>query len=410
MRRHAPAGCASIWLVMILPRFHTRRLLLVFPVAFLAACGGAPAPASAPAASNPLASQAAKAAGHPAGIASAPLASTSPASTGPASTGPARSETTSPAQARSTPYLLANCPVFPADNVWNTDISKLPVNAHSAAWLRSMNSGSTYLHPDFGPSGGYPYGIPYTVMTDAHPKVHVTFRYASESDRWLYPFGSDTRIEGGQSAGGDRHALMLDSSSCRLYELYNARYGSRATAGSGAIWNLRSNALRPAGWTSADAAGLPILPGLLNFAQIRRAVQTGTPIRHAIRFTADRTSAAYLWPARHQAGSGSMASLPPMGARFRLKLSFNVAGFCHSAAYCAYAKAVLTEMQHYGLILADNGSNWYFGGAAFPQWPDALVSLLKGIPASAFEAVNESCLMVSQNSGQAQAHAGCPIG
>jgi hypothetical protein len=406
MRRHAPAGCASIWLVMILPRFHTRRLVLVFPVAFLAACGGAAAaPASAPAASNPLASQAAKAAGHPAGIASAPLASTEPASSRTASSRPA-----SAGQARSTPYLLANCPVFPADNVWNTDISKLPVNAHSAAWLRSMNSGSTYLHPDFGPSGGYPYGIPYTVVTDAHPKVHVTFRYASESDRWLYPFGSDTRIEGGQSAGGDRHALMLDSSSCRLYELYNARYGSRATAGSGAIWNLRSNALRPAGWTSADAAGLPILPGLLNFAQIRRAAQTGTPIRHAIRFTADRTSAAYLWPARHQAGSGSMASLPPMGARFRLKLSFNVAGYCSSAPYCAYAKAVLTEMQHYGLILADNGSNWYFGGAAFPQWPDALVSLLKGIPASAFEAVNESCLMVSPNSGQAQAHAGCPIG
>ncbi len=388
--------------MIILPRFHTSRLLLVVPVAFLAACGGAAAaPASGPAASNPLASQAAKVARQPAAMASAPLASPNHTSTGRAGAG----------QARSTPALLANCPIFPSDNVWNTDISKLPVDSHSAAWLRSMNSGSTYLHPDFGPnSGGYPYGIPYTVVTNAHPKVHVSFRYASESDRWLYPFGSDTRIEGGQNAGGDRHALMLDSSSCRLYELWDARFGSRATAGSGAIWNLRSNALRPAGWTSADAAGLPILPGLLNFAQIKRAVQTGAPIRHAIRFTADRTSAAYLWPARHEAGSGSMASLPPMGARFRLKLSFNVAGFCHSAPYCSYAKAVLVEMQHYGLILADNGSNWYFGGAAFPQWPDALVSLLKGIPASAFEAVNESCLMVSPNSGQAQAKAGCPIG
>ena len=296
---------------MVLPRFHARRLLLVFPVAFLAACGGAAAPASAPAGSDPVAGQPAKVAGQPAAMASARLAIPNHASAG---------------QAGSTPAMLANCPIFPADNIWNTDISKLPVDPHSAAWLRSMNSGSTYLHPDFGPSGGYPYGIPYTVVTDAHPKVHVTFRYASESDRWLYPFGSDTRIEGGQNAGGDRHALMLDSSSCRLYELWNARYGSRATAGSGAIWNLRSNALRPAGWTSADAAGLPILPGLLNFAQIRRAVQTGTPIRHAIRFTADRTSAAYVWPARHQAGSGSMASFPPMGARFRLKMSFNVAG------------------------------------------------------------------------------------
>jgi len=380
---------------MILPRIHNRRLLLVFPVAFLAACGAA-APASAPAAPDRAAGQQAKVAGQPAAMASARLASPKHASSG---------------QAGSTPDMLANCSIFPADNVWNTNISKLPVNPHSAAWLRSMDSASTYLHPDFGPnSGGYPYGIPYTVVTDAHPKVHVTFTYASESDRWLYPFGSDTRIEGGQNAGGDRHALMLDSSSCRLYELWNARYGSRATAGSGAIWNLRSNALRPAGWTSADAAGLPILPGLLNFAQIRRAVQTGTPITHAIRFTADRTSAAYLWPARHQAGSGSMASLPPMGARFRLKMSFNVAGYCGSAPYCAYAKAVLTEMQHYGLILADNGSNWYFGGAAFPQWPDALVSLLKGIPASAFEAVNESCLKVSANSGEAQAKPGCPIG
>jgi hypothetical protein len=367
---------------MILPRFHTRRLLLVFPVAFLAACGGAAAaPASAPATFT---------------AASAPLAGPEHASAG---------------RAGGTAAELASCPIFPANNIWNTDISKLPADPHSAAWLGSMDSASTYLHPDFGPNtGGYPYGIPYTVVTNAHPKVHVSFTYASESDRWLYPFGSDTRIEGGQNAGGDRHALMLDTSSCRLYELWNARYGSRATAGSGAIWNLRSNALRPAGWTSADAAGLPILPGLLNFAQIKRAVQTGTPIRHAIRFTADRTRSAYIWPARHEAGSGSSASLPPMGARFRLKMSFNVAGYCHSAPYCAYAKAVLTEMQHYGLILADNGSNWYFGGAAFPQWPDALVSLLKGIPASAFEAVNESCLEVSANSGQAQAHAGCPIG
>jgi hypothetical protein len=306
---------------------------------------------------------------------------------------------------------LAGCPIFPANNIWNTDISKLPVDSHSAAWLRSMNSGSTYLHPDFGPSGGYPYGIPYTVVTSSHPLVTVHFQYASESDRRRYPFGSDTRIEGGQNAGGDRHALMLDSSNCTLFELYHARFGSRPTAGSGAFWNLSSNLLRPAGWTSADAAGLPILPGLLNYGQVRRAAATGTSIRHAIRFTADRTRSAYIWPARHQAGSGSSPSLPPMGARFRLKLSFNVAGYCAgSTPYCADAKAVLTEMQHYGLILADNGSNWYFGGAAFPQWPGGLVELLKRIPARDFEAVNESCLMVSSGSGEARAHAGCPIG
>ena len=305
---------------------------------------------------------------------------------------------------------LANCPVFPASNVWNTDISKLPVDSRSAAWLRSMDSASTYLHPDFGPSGGYPYGIPYNVVSSAHAMVRVHFQYASESDRRTYPFGYDTRIEGGRHAGGDRHALMLDKSTCTLYELYNARYGSRATAGSGAVWNLRSNKLRPAGWTSADAAGLPILPGLLNYGQVKRAARTGTPIRHAIRFTADRTRSAYIWPARHEAGSGGSQGLPPMGARFRLKLSFNVNGFCHSTAYCADAKAVLTEMQHYGLILADNGSNWYFGGAAFPQWPSGLVELLKQIPARDFQAVNESCLMVRRSSGEARAHQGCPVG
>ncbi len=191
---------------------------------------------------------------------------------------------------------LASCPLLPANNIWSTDISKLPMDKHNSAWLRSMNSASTYLHPDFGPSGGYPYGIPYTVVTSSHPLVHVSFTYASESDRGRYPFGSDTRIEGGQNAGGDRHALMLDKSSCTLYELYNARFGSRARAGSGAIWNLRSNQLRPAGWTSADAAGLPMLPGLLNYGQVKRAVQTKTPIRHAIRFSADRTRSAYIWP------------------------------------------------------------------------------------------------------------------
>jgi len=306
-----------------------------------------------------------------------------------------------------------NCPMFPADNVWNTNISELPVDSHSAAWMQSMDSSSTYLHPDFGPdSGGYPYGIPFTVVTSAHPMVQLTFQYAGESDPGGYPFGPDTPIEGGAGASGDRHAIMVDSSACTLYELYDAQYSaSGSTAGSGAIWQLTSNALRPAGWTSADAAGLPILPGLLNYAQVESAVASGRPITHAIRFTADATAAAYLWPARHEAGSGSMSTLPPMGARFRLKDGFDVGAFCaQSQPYCADAQAVLTEMQDYGLILADNGSNWYFQGSAYPQWPDALVSLLKQIPASAFEAVDESCLMVSSNSGEAQAKPGCPVG
>lgn len=308
-----------------------------------------------------------------------------------------------------------SCPMFPADNIWNTDISKLPVNPHSAAWLRSMNSSTTFLHPDFGPNqGGYPYGIPYVIVTSAHKTVPVTFRYAGQSNRVRYPLGPDTPIEGGKNAPAntDRHALMVNKTTCTLYELWEARYSAKGSrAGSGAVWNLRSDALRPAGWTSADAAGLPILPGLLNFAQIQQAVRTGKPVTHAIRLTAEHTADAYIWPARHQAGSGGIANRPPMGARFRLEASFNVAGFCRSSQpYCADAKAILVEMQHYGLILADNGSNWYFGGSAFPQWPDDLVSLLKGIPARDFVAVSTSCLMVNRNSGQARGRPGCPIG
>jgi hypothetical protein len=306
-----------------------------------------------------------------------------------------------------------HCPMFPANNIWNTDVSKLPVNPHSAAWLRSMDSASTNLHPDFGPNpGGFPYGIPYNIVTNRHRLVHIKFRYASESDKGPYPFGPDILIEGGKHAAGDRHAIMVNRSTCTLYELYDARYSAKgSTAGSGAIWHLKSNRLRPAGWTSADAAGLPILPGLLNYSQVRAAVKAGKPITHAIRFTAQRTQSAYLWPARHEAGSGRNPALPPMGARFRLKSSFNVAGFCASATvpYCRDAKAVLTEMQDYGLILADNGSNWYFQGSSYPQWPGGLVSLLKQIPASAFQAVNESCLMVSRNSGAAAAKPGCRI-
>ncbi len=321
--------------------------------------------------------------------------------------------TRSAAPASTTVPGAAGCPMFPADNVWNTDISRLPVSSRSAAWMKSMDSATTFLHPDFGPNqGGYPYGIPFNVVTNIHPTVKIRFTYASQSNKGPYPFGSSTRIEGGKKAGGDRHAIMVNQDTCRLYELWDARYSARPTAGSGAIWNLRSNALRPKGWTSADAAGLPILPGLLNYGQVRAAVRNGTAITHAIRFTVQDTRSAFIWPARHAASSNPDQNLPPMGARFRLKASFSVAGFCSSAKtpYCRDAKVVLTEMKHYGLIVADNGSNWYFQGSAFPQWPGHLVSLLKRIPARDFQAVNESCLMVSRNSGQATAKPGCPIG
>jgi hypothetical protein len=292
----------------------------------------------------------------------------------------------------------AGCPMFPADNVWNTSIANLPVNAHSAQWLASMNAPTTNLHPDFGPSGdpSNPYGMPYTVVPPGHPFVNVSFQYAGESDPGPYPFGADTPIEGGQNASGDRHALMVDPSTCTLYELYNAQYSpSGSTAGSGAIWNLRSNALRPAGWTSADAAGLPILPGILRYDE----VQSGS-VTHAIRMTAQTTDTSYLWPARHEAGARSDPNLPPMGARFRLKAGFNIGGFSPQA------QVILRAMQQYGLILADNGSNWYFGGSADPAWPPSLVQELKQVPASAFEAVDESSLMVSPDSGQASSFPG----
>jgi len=286
-----------------------------------------------------------------------------------------------------------NCPMFPADNIWNTDISNLPVDVHSAAWLASMDASTTDLHPDFGASGdpANPYGMPYIVVPPTHPLVDIAFDYADESDPGPYPFGPETPIEGGQGSTGDRHAIMVNPATCTLYELYDASYApGTSTAGSGAIWNLNSDALRPAGWTSADAAGLPILPGLLRYDE----VQSGQ-VTHAIRMTAQLTDTSYLWPARHEAGSSANPAYPPMGARFRLKASFDISG------YSAQAQVVLRAMQRYGLILADNGTNWYFGGTADNTWPASLIADLKTVPASAFEAVDESSLMVDPNSGQA---------
>ena len=304
------------------------------------------------------------------------------------------------AVAASTGTILpgTRCPAFPADNVWNTPITSLPVNANSATWLASMDSSSTNLHPDYGPSGNprQPYGIPWQIVRANTPFTRVSFEYASESDRRPYPLTAATPIEG----GSDRHALMVDeyksshSPACTLFETWDTQYraGGRSQAGSGAIWNLNSNALRPAGYTSADAAGLPILPGLVNFNE----VASGS-MDHAIRFTAQCTQESYLWPARHEAGQ-SNTNCPPMGARFRLNASFTL-----PASECsAFCQTVLTTMKTYGLILADNGSNWYFQGTADTRWTYTEVDQLKQIPANQFVAVDESCLMVSANSAQAQ--------
>lgn len=287
---------------------------------------------------------------------------------------------------------VAGCSVFPANNYWNADIGDLPQHASSDAWLRHMSPRSK-LHPDFGRAYGeqaVPYGIPVTVVGGAHRRVPVTFTYRHESDQVRYPLGSDTKIEGGPRSDGDRHAIVVDKSRCRLYETWNtSKRDGRWHAGSGAVWNLGSNALRHDGWTSADAAGLPILPGLLRWNEVRRG-----NVDHAIRFTTDITDRRYVWPARHQAGSVSNHRYPPMGARFRLKASFDI------SQYGTRTRVVLRALQHYGLVLADNGSPWYFQGEASKKWPSTLIAQLKEVPAKAFVAVDTSSLMVNPDSAR----------
>jgi hypothetical protein len=293
---------------------------------------------------------------------------------------------TAQAARRTNPIPGTTCTVFPSDSIWNTDISHLPAHPKSAAWLSSMNAGSTNLHPDFGRP---PYGMPYAVVDNSHATVFVHFLYADESDPGPYPFGIDIPLEG----GSDRHAFMVNKDTCVLYELFDAFWnGGNPKAGSGAIFDLGSNALRPDTWTSADAAGLAILPGLVRIDEVRAGA-----INHAIRFTAQLTDCSHLWPARHDAGTCN-SSYPPMGARFRLKAGFSMAGFSPPV------RVILRAMKRYGMILADNGSNFYFQGTEDPQWTDAILDQLKTVPGSAFEAVDESACQVSPDSAQAS----CP--
>ncbi|NQU37603.1 MAG: hypothetical protein HQ526_08440 [Actinobacteria bacterium] len=237
------------------------------------------------------------------------------------------------------------CHAFPKRSAWHADVSGLPVHPRSAQWLASTGAATTRLHPDFGPSYGeqsVPYGIPITIVkSKAKPKKKVRFGYADESDKVRYPLNRRTKIEGGKNASGDRHAIVVHAKTCKLYETWNTRRTSTGwTAGSGAVWSLKSNKLRPAGWTSADAAGLPILPGLLRWDEVKRG-----RVDHAIRFTVSTSQKSYLWPARHHAGSTNNAAVPPMGARFRLKKSFDVSG------YSARARVVLRAMKRHGMGL-----------------------------------------------------------
>jgi len=264
------------------------------------------------------------------------------------------------------PPRVGGCQVFPRSNAWNRNIANAPVDPNSDRYIAALPGN---LHPDFG-SGRYgDYGIPFTVVPRSQERVPIHFTdYGDESDPGPYPVPLGARVEG----GGDRHVLVLQKGSCKLYELYAAqRNGSGWDAGSGAVFNLRSNRLRPAGWTSADAAGLPIFPGL---------ARPG-PIHHALRFTVRRTQRAYVYPARHVASSDTSPELPPMGLRFRLKASFPLAGF-HGQAL-----TILRALRTYGMIVADNGSNWFISGAPDPRWNDDDLDQLKRVPGTAFEVI-----------------------
>jgi hypothetical protein len=277
------------------------------------------------------------------------------------------------------------CQVFPKDNPWNQRVDKLPVLSNSDAIVRSIGIDGG-LHADFG-SGlydGAPIGIPFTTVSKRQKKVHVSFDYSDESDKGPYPIPPRAPIEGGRGSDGDRHVIMVDRDACKLYELYAAypmNGGGSWRAGSGAIWSLRSNKLRPATWTSADAAGLPILPGLARYEDLQKG-----GIDHALRFTAGRTRKAYIYPARHYASDSTDPNLPAMGQRLRLRPSFKVNGFPRQA------RAVLVALKRYGMILADNGSPWYISGAPNRGWNNDDLHTLGRVKGSDFEVVDTSKL------------------
>ncbi len=288
---------------------------------------------------------------------------------------------------------IEGCRLFPVNNIWNTPIESLPVDANSDLYINTIGA-SSYVHADFG-SGlweGEPIGIPYTTVPGTQEKVAVTFLYDDESDPGPYPIPPDAPIEGGSSSDGDRHVLVVDRDNCILYELYDAypQPDGSWTAGSGAIFDLKSNALRPAGWTSADAAGLPILPGLVRYEEVAAG-----EINHAIRVTAPQTRRAYVWPARHYASSLTDSQYPPMGQRFRLKANFDISGFSPQV------QVILTTLKKYGMILADNGMSWFISGVPDERWNNDILHELHNVKGSDFEAVDVSSLMISPNSGAA---------
>jgi hypothetical protein len=273
---------------------------------------------------------------------------------------------------------LGGVRIFPADNPWNQDVSQLPVHPRSAAFINSIGAG-TGLHPDFGTRWNHaPNGIPYCVVKGDQPKVPVSFTYSDESDPGPYPIPPDAPIEGGPNGTGDRHVIVVDRNNLKLYEMFNAfPQGNGWVADSGAVFDLRSNRLRPDFWTSADAAGLPILAGLVRYDE----VMVKGEIKHALRFTAARTRRAFIHPATHFASSSTDPNLPPMGLRLRLKRGYNIASFP------AEVQVILRALKTYGMFLADNGSNWFISGAPHPRWNDDALGEIRAVKGSAFEVV-----------------------
>jgi hypothetical protein len=278
-----------------------------------------------------------------------------------------------------------NCKIFPSTNHWNLRVDNLPRHPRSRDIVKTIGLDQG-LHPDFG-SGkwdGGPIGIPYTVVGAGQEKVPVTFKYDNESDPGPYPIPPNAPIEGGPNADGDRHVIVVDKSNCKLYELFNAyplNGGARWRAGSGAIWDMDTNKLRPRGWTSADAAGLQILPGLARFSDVKRGA-----INHALRFTVERTRRAYIYPARHFASDLTARRFPAMGQRLRLKKGFDISGFPRQA------RIVLRALKRYGMIVADNGSDWYISGAPNPNWNNDALHALGRVKGRNFVVVDTSGL------------------
>jgi hypothetical protein len=297
------------------------------------------------------------------------------------------------ASAQAAQPVVGGCAVLAADNVWNTLVDQLPVASNSASYVSTIGARRP-LHPDFGSGtqNGGPIGVPFITVHGGQKKYPVTFRYSSESDPGPYAVPLNAPIEGGTQSSGDRHAIAVDMDRCILYELYRA-FPQTASwkADSGAIFNLLSNALRPTHWTSADAAGLPILPGLVRYDEVASG-----EIRHAIRLTVPQTRRAFVWPARHYASTLTDPKYPPMGQRFRLRASFDVSSFS------AEDQVILRALKKYGMMIADIGSAWFISGAPDDRWNNTSLSDLRRVLGSDFEAVDVSSLMIDPNSGQAR--------